>query len=700
MRSLRIGSAEPSAGNIAIAGDGEEINYIDVVNPAGVLYATPSRDYFRVDFRSPPNNLLIYDYKPGQDKIILEHVPEFYYSDEPEYPYNSSYANSYREAAQDPSFGEPIDSVALFNTDAFNGWTFVSMQALTFRGSDNGLYLYEVGAVSAQDFFNQNVEMVSGDYTGPLTPTSGNDVFSIRYDAPQPSTIDGGAGIDLVTFDWTGPIFSLDLSNPALPHTIPNMPGGTTSLVNIERIAFQPSKAYWDEVIAYTWDPPSYQITGGNLADTMMGGAGSDSLEGGAGDDLLEGNGLSGQWLDYWEHPNGHDIMLFNSHDTVSGGGGNDTILGIYNNYNSDIFSGGSGRDHFVLTDPEPNIIPTIIVEAYGTPNRTDTITDFQPGPGGDVIEWSDFYRSAFYRGVLRFEQSGPDTLMQILVDESYFPLRGGVWVGDLGWVWDTLVVFKDVSVGALTGNNFSRSIDLTNMSDDVLGGGNGNDVLNGGFGNDNVSGGLGVDSLSGGQGRDTVSGGAGNDVLQGGYGDDKVYGGDGDDRLLAGFGDDVLNGGAGSDRLSGDDGRDTLYGGDGNDNLSGADGNDFLRGDAGNDTLSGGTGSDTLIGGAGTDTFKEERALWDVSDVNWIMDFKPGEDRIDLSSFDFNPDPLDWPNFALEIGDARGETWILLTDTFDISESNQPEKVGEFTIILVLSGVRIADLKESDFIF
>lgn len=689
---------EPSAKNIAIAGDDEEINYIDVENSVDVLYGTASRDYFLVEFCNPPSDFSINGFQPGKDKIILENVPELFYSDSPDNPF---YLDSYRESVQNPASSDPADAIALFPDYIWTSeWTAIPLQRFLFGDGSSGFSLFDVDAFSAKDFFNQNVEIVSGDYTGPLTPTSGNDIFSIRYDAPQPSTIDGGAGIDLVTFDWTGPVFSLDLSNPALPHAIPSMPGGTTSLVNIERIAFQPSQAYWDELIAYTWDPPSYQITGGNWADTMMGGAGSDSLVGGGGDDHLQGNGLSGQWLDYWEHPNGHDTMLFNSHDTVSGGAGNDTILGVNANYNSDIFSGGSGRDHFVLTDPEPNAIPNIFFESYGTPNSTDTINDFQPGPGGDVIEWSEFYRSAFYRGELRFEQSGSDTLMQLLIEEPYHPLRGGVWVGDLGWVWHTIVIFKNVTTSALTGNNFNRSIDLTNASDDVLGGSNGNDVLNGGFGNDNISGGLGADSQSGGQGRDTVNGGSGNDVLQGGYGDDTVYGGDGDDRLLAGFGDDVLNGGTGNDRLTGDDGRDTLYAGDGNDNLSGLDGNDFLRGDTGNDTLSGGTGSDTLTGGAGADTFKEEPALSDVSDVNWIMDFKPGEDRIDLSSFGFNPDPLDWPNFALEIGGAKGETWILLTDTFDISESNQPEKVGEFTVILVLNGVRTADLKESDFIF
>lgn len=694
------GNGSVAAGEPASAEVVTPINYVRIIdNPDVPMIATSVRDYFLVDYRNPPYDTTIVGFTPGQDKVILEHVPVFYYSDAPNYP--NDYLSGYRESAQDPSYVDPPDAVTLFSAIKWTGeWTYVPAQIVAFGRNLTGVSLNGIDSVSARDFFNKNVEIVSGDYTGPLTPTSGNDVFTIRYDAPQPATIDGGAGTDLVTFDWTGPVFSLDLSNPVVPHTIPSMPGDTTSLINIERIAFQPSEAYWDAVIATHWEAPSYQITGGNWSDTLTGGAGSDRLDGGGGDDVLQGNGLTGQWLDYWYNPASRDMMPFRSHDSVLGGTGNDTFLGVYANYDSDSFTGGAGRDHFVLTDPGLDRAQNLFYESFGTPDRTDTITDFQAGAGGDVIEWSDFYRSAFYSGELRFEQSGSDTLMQLLVDEPYHPLRDGVWVGDLGWVWHTIVVLKDVSASTLTGNNFSRSIDLTNASDGVLGGSNGNDVLNGGFGNDNISGGFGADSLSGGQGRDTVNGGPGNDVLQGGYGDDTLYGGDGEDRLLAGFGDDVLNGGTGDDRLSGDDGRDTLYGGDGNDNLSGLDGNDVLRGDAGNDTLSGGTGSDTLTGGPGADTFKEEPALSDVSDVNWIMDFRPGEDRIDLSSFGFDPDPLDWPNFALEIGEAKGATWILLTDTFDISESNQPEKVGEFTVVLVLNGIRIADLKQSDFIF
>ena len=96
------------------------------------------------------------------------------------------------------------------------------------------------------------------------------------------------------------------------------------------------------------------------------------------------------------------------------------------------------------------------------------------------------------------------------------------------------------------------------------------------------------------------------------------------------------------SDTVNGGDGNDTITGGsslDGaNDILNGGAGLDKINGGAGKDIITGGAGKDTMTGGAGADTYK-----WDgaadatgndaANQADVIVDFKTGEDTIDLST-------------------------------------------------------------------
>lgn len=78
--------------------------------------------------------------------------------------------------------------------------------------------------------------------------------------------------------------------------------------------------------------------------------------------------------------------------------------------------------------------------------------------------------------------------------------------------------------------------------------------------------------------------------------------------------------------------------GGSGNDLLAGSTGNDILTGYAGRDTLIGGLGIDSLTGGSGADVFRFN-ALAELgsssSSSDTVTDFKPGEDKLDLSRID-----------------------------------------------------------------
>ncbi|WP_028717047.1 calcium-binding protein [Paracoccus sp. J39] len=196
-------------------------------------------------------------------------------------------------------------------------------------------------------------------------------------------------------------------------------------------------------------------------------------------------------------------------------------------------------------------------------------------------------------------------------------------------------------------------------LGNDTLFGGIGNDYLFGGIGNDSLDGGAGDDTLfgaeghdlllgregndalHGGQGHDTLHGHQGNDLLHGNEGHDLLFGGIGNDTLYGGPGNDTLHGEPGDDMLVGGPGHDNLFGGAGNDSLLGQAGSDWLQGDEGNDTLygfrgsdtlEGGRGADTLIGGAGADVFVFSGLDNLDGSTDVILDFTPGEDRIDLS--------------------------------------------------------------------
>ena len=108
-----------------------------------------------------------------------------------------------------------------------------------------------------------------------------------------------------------------------------------------------------------------------------------------------------------------------------------------------------------------------------------------------------------------------------------------------------------------------------------------------------------------------------------------------GDGVLKATFGTSAADNVAGSnkaDLILAGAGGDKVRGRDGDDVIDGFDGNDRLSGDAGNDTLIGGAGRDKLTGGEGADVFVFDRS----SQVDTVVDFKSGEDKIDVRAFHF----------------------------------------------------------------
>ena len=102
----------------------------------------------------------------------------------------------------------------------------------------------------------------------------------------------------------------------------------------------------------------------------------------------------------------------------------------------------------------------------------------------------------------------------------------------------------------------------------------------------------------------------------------------------------------------------------------------DFLHGGRGNDVINGGAGRDVLAGNAGHDTF----VFAEGSQVDQIVDFENGRDKIDLRDFGF-------ANFAAMSHFISGANGV---STIDLGSGDRIELVG----------VSMAKLDATDFIF
>ena len=215
---------------------------------------------------------------------------------------------------------------------------------------------------------------------------------------------------------------------------------------------------------------------------------------------------------------------------------------------------------------------------------------------------------------------SGTIGMVSLSGGSDSLDLRGG------GFVADDIIM--GLGNDTVRGGDFADVIYADSTTETLAGGGD--DWVRAMGGDDTVYGGTGADGIIGGDGNDQIFGGAGNDALSGQAGQDGIAGGDGNDGIAGGEGDDILFGDAGND---------TLSGGAGDDHLEGGGNGDTLRGGAGDDTLLGGALMDRLVGGSGADVFVFAFVSESIagSSRDRIVDFTPGEDKIDLSTFDAN---------------------------------------------------------------
>ena len=376
------------------------------------------------------------------------------------------------------------------------------------------------------------------------------------------------------------------------------------------------------------------ELTGSAWSDVLTGNDGNDRLDGGAGADTLAG-GRGDDWF--------FVDTVADSVSEASGQGFDRVFTSV-----SYRLASGSEIELLVAGGPGPIELTGNEASQYLLGNAADNVLEGKGGAdtsdGGAGNDWhiindaSDFV----------VERSG----------EGYDRAITGISYG-LNPAAEVELLMPDTIAGtqalSLAGSNSVNTI-FGNEGANLLSGLGGDDALWGFGGDDLMDGGAGSDSMFGGAGNDWYFVDSTRDQLieEAGNGYDRVLAslsfqlgvGRSIELLMAADRNEIL-----ALELTGNELSNSIFGSAGFNVLSGLEGDDTLEGYEGSDILIGGLGRDRLSGGSGTDTFRFESDV-DGSNVDQLLDFVSGEDRIELAQRVFTHLDAGWlPNsdaFAL----------------------------------------------------
>lgn len=390
-------------------------------------------------------------------------------------------------------------------------------------------------------------------------------------------------------------------------------------------------------------------------ADLLVGGDGADRLVGGSGNDTLYGDAdadglMGGMGNDFLDEGDGHGDL--------NGGAGDDILVG------------GRGADAFMI----------------GPDSGHDVIRDFTAGPGMfdhlaiKGLRWSDLSFADTAAGV-KISWNGGSVLLN------------GVAKADLSQDDFMFADVPELPPSARPADGPASERPSMSQEGPALAG---TDAVNPAV--DRIadamlrretplqlhfSGDAHYTLQVGTNGADRIDGADSWDQLFGRDGNDQLLGNGGDDILQGDAGNDVLDGGAGSDKLDGGRGNDLLAGGDAEDEMKGGDGDDLIDAGAGHDMIEGGVGNDTIRGGSGADAFM----VMPDSGNDVVLDFEASgaaQGAFDHIAF---IGILAGQVSVRDVGAGALISWD--TDGDGVSNGS-----------VMLQGVYMADLRQSDFMF
>jgi Ca2+-binding RTX toxin-like protein len=444
----------------------------------------------------------------------------------------------------------------------------------------------------------------------------GDDEYIVQTTDPQTLTENPGEGIDIALVaisDFTLPAnFEILHFNADLYNAYTGVGNDTDNLMLADFGSVNFSGLDGNDTLLGNWTGDDFldggagndSLDGGDGRDTLNGDEGHDTLSGGEGDDYLKGS------IDFFSPDddvliggNGNDTLQdYAGNNSLDGGDGDDLFYDVSSQASSgaNTMTGGAGHDFYSFD-----------TFFFNSPITPDVITDFETGPGGDVMNITSTDVTNFLTGFpadanpfiaqyYRLLQTGSDTLLQIDHDGPNGPEN-----------FVTIVNLKNTVVTDFTADNFAPAF-VPYAGVTIIGNSSANliDATH-------TVAGQPLPTIGG----DSIDGGSGNDTIYALGGDDTITGGTGTDSMIGGLGKDLYVVDAGGDKVfeNANEGTDSvqssvsytlpsnvealLLTGVANLNGTGNTGDESITGNSGNNILAGLSGADVLDGGDGSDT-------------------------------------------------------------------------------------------------
>lgn len=271
---------------------------------------------------------------------------------------------------------------------------------------------------------------------------TGNSLNNLLFAAAGNNVLNGGAGIDTVSYTSASTAINVNLASTSTQATGGS---GSDTLIAIENLI---GSNYNDKL---TGDTTNNKLEGGLGNDTLNGGAGADTLIGGDGSDVY--------YVD-----NTADVVSETNATSTSGG------IDLVQSYLANYTLTGNIENGSIVASGNANL----------TGNTLDNV--LYSGVGNNILNGGSGMDTVSY--------AFASSTIKASLDGSSAQVTGGSGS-------DTFI-----SIENLVGSNYNDIL-TGNAANNRLEGGQGNDTLNGGAGNDVLIDGAGQDRLTGGAGND-----------------------------------------------------------------------------------------------------------------------------------------------------------------------------------------------------